>query len=80
MSRISRKDWTCKDMGLKSKGGLLDLFDNQIKNIYRINDTEFDYLCEVLSDYENDIFLNDNRTFTDKRKIIELLNKHIKYE
>jgi hypothetical protein len=80
MSRINRVNWLSKDMGIKSKGGVLDLIDNQIKVIYRINDDEFDYLCEVMSDDELDIFVTDKPTIADKRKMIELLNKHIKYE
>jgi hypothetical protein len=80
MSRNNRVNWLAKDMGIKSKGGLLDLVDNQIKVVYRINDDEFDYLCEVMSDDELDIFVTDKPTIADKRKMIELLNKHIKYE
>jgi hypothetical protein len=80
MSRINRVNWLAKDMGIKSKGGLLDLVDNQIKVVYRINDDEFDYLCGVMSDDELDIFVTDKPTIADKRKMIELLNKHIKYE
>ncbi len=79
MSRIDRKHWLNKDMGIKSKGGLLDVFDNQIKAAYRINDDEFDYLCEVMDDEESNIFVTENPTFAEKRKMIELLNKHIDY-
>jgi hypothetical protein len=80
MGRIDRKGWLNKDMGIKSKGGMFDMFDNHIKVVYRINDEEFDYLCEVMSDDETDIFVNERPTFSDKRKMIELLNKHIRYE
>ena len=79
MSRINRKHWVGRDMGIKSKGGMLDVFDNHIKGLYRINDDEYDYLCEVMSDEEMDIFVNERPTFSDKRKMIELLNKHINY-
>lgn len=79
MSRIDRKNWLNKDIGYKSSGGILDLFDNQIKAVYRINDDEFDYLCGVMTDEETDIFVNQNPTFAEKRKMIELLNKHINY-
>ncbi len=80
MSRISRRHWVGRDMGIKSKGGIMDVFDNHIKGLYRINDDEYVYLCEVMSDEETDIFVNERPTFSDKRKMIELLNKHIKYE
>lgn len=79
MSRIDRRDWLNKDIGYKSSGGLFDLFDNQIKTIYRINDDEYDHLCEVMSNDESQLFVTENPTFTEKRKMIELLNKYIKY-
>jgi hypothetical protein len=59
---------------------MFDLFDNNIKSTYRINDDEYDHLCEVMSDDEMDIFVTDKQTYADKRKMIELLNKYIKYE
>ncbi len=80
MSRIDRKHWLNKDMGIKHKGGMLDLFDNHIKVVYRINDDEYDHLCEVMTDEETHLFVTENPTFADKRKMIELLNKYIKYE
>jgi hypothetical protein len=80
MSRINRKHWLNKDMGIKSSGGMYDIFDNQIKTVYRINDDEYDHLCEVMTDEETDIFVTEIPTFADKRKMIELLNKYIKYE
>ena len=80
MSRINRKNWLNKDIGYKSSGGMFDLFDNYIKSTYRINDDEYDHLCQVMSDDEMDIFVTDTQTYADKRKMIELLNKYIKYE
>jgi hypothetical protein len=80
MSRITRKNWIGKDMGIKSSGGLMDVFDNHIKGLYRINDDEFDHLCEVMTDEETQLFVTENPTFAEKRMMIELLNKHIKYE
>lgn len=80
MSRLDRKHWVGNDMGIKSKGGMFDLIDNHIKTLYRINDDEYDYLCEIMSDEEMDIFVTETPTFSDKRKMIQLLNKHINYE
>ena len=79
MSRINRRHWLGTDMGIKSKGGMLDMFDNHIKTVYRINDDEYDYMCKVMSDDEINIFVNERPTFAEKRKMIELLNKHIDY-
>ena len=80
MSRIDRRNWLNKDMGIKSKGGILDLFDNQIKVVYRINDDEYDHLCEAMSDEESQLFVTERPTFGEKRKMIELLNKYIRYD
>jgi hypothetical protein len=79
MSRIDRRNWLESDIGYKSSGGIFDLFDNGIKSIYRINDDEFDHLCGVMTDDELNLFVNENPTFAEKRKMIELLNKHIQY-
>jgi hypothetical protein len=73
MSRIDRRNWLDNDMGIKSKGGMTDLFDNQIKSVYRINDDEFDYLCEVMEDDELNLFVTETPTFAEKRKMIEFL-------
>jgi hypothetical protein len=80
MSRIDRRNWLESDIGYKSSGGMFDLFDNSIKSIYRINDDEFDHLCGVMTDEETQLFVTENPTFAEKRMMIELLNKHIKYE
>jgi hypothetical protein len=80
MSRINRKDWLESDMGIKSSGGLLDLFDNQIKMVYRISDDEYDHLCGVMNEDEMNLFVKETPTFSEKRKMIELLNTHISYE
>lgn len=79
MSRISRRNWLNKDIGYKSSGGMFDLFDNMLKTIYRINDDEYDHLCEVMTDDELNLFITENPTFAEKRKMIGLLNKYVVY-
>lgn len=80
MSRINRKFWTPKDFGIKETGNLIDVFDNHIKSVYRINDQEFDYLCEVFDDSQIELFVTDNPTYAQKRALITLLNLYIKYD
>lgn len=80
MSRINRKFWTPKDLGIKETGNLIDVFDNHIKSVYRINDQEFDYLCEVFDDSQIELFVTDNPTYAQKRALITLLNLYIKYD
>jgi len=50
MSRINRRNWTGYQMGILSRGGMLDLFDNAIKEALRITDDEFDQLIEDTSE------------------------------
>lgn len=78
MGRLERKYWNSDKLGILNKGGLLDLFDNQIKIIYRITDDEYDHACEILNDDELGLFTTMNDlTFAQKRKILEILNSKI---
>lgn len=77
MSRLARKNRTNKDIGYKSSGGLLDLFDNLVKETYRINDDEYDYIAENASNDELDLFMKEFPDFALKRKIIITLNKYL---
>lgn len=80
MSRIDRRNWLNPDMNTSFLGGIFDYADRVIKSTYRINDDEYNHLCGVMTNEEMDIFLTERPTFSQKRKMINLLNKHIKYE
>lgn len=75
MSRLSRRNRTGEDCGIKSSGGITDLFDNSIKSIWRINDSEYDSILEKMTDTEMDLFLTNNPTFTEKKKMIILVER-----
>jgi hypothetical protein len=75
MTRLSRKN---QKLDLVNKGGMLDLFDNAVKEIYRINDEQYDYLIEVLSEEEEKLFVKENMTFSDKKQILTILQKYLK--
>lgn len=77
MTRLERKNWTLKMIGYKSSGGLLDLVDNMIKEIYRINDEEFDYICEIADDATIDLMTTEEITFTQKRQILTFLRENV---
>jgi hypothetical protein len=47
MTRFERKNRT--DIIYKGCGGITDAFDDMYKQLWRINDDEYDYLCETLS-------------------------------
>ena len=77
MSRINRRKWSVEELGLKSSGGLMDLFDNQIKSAYRINDAEYDKMASEMNDDEMKLFVTEKPTFAEKRAMINLLNKFV---
>ena len=61
----------------KSKGGLLDLFDNEIKLIFRINDEQYDAILNIATDEELDVLTNKCKSFKDKRILINTLENLI---
>jgi len=76
MSRLLRRNRTYVELGLLSSGGVMDAFDNAIKECYRLTDNEYDYIAEKLTDEEGEYILCMEPSFSDKRKIIEILNKY----
>ncbi len=77
MSRLSRKNRTCEDLGIKSSGGMLDLFDNVIKEAFRITDDEFDFLAENITDEDMKIMFNENPSFAEKRQCLLIVEKYV---
>ncbi|MCK9575604.1 MAG: hypothetical protein M0R51_06565 [Clostridia bacterium] len=58
--------------------GVNDLFDNMIKAACRINDEEYDYICENLTDDESLIFLKDDElSIKEKREFLRILESHL---
>ena len=79
MSRINRKTWKMDDFGHANSAGIFGQMDVTVKDTFRITDSEYDYLCGVCTDEELELLLLSKPNFTTKRKMIELLNKYIKY-
>ena len=77
ISRCKRKFRTTEDLEIKSRGGILDLFDDSIKQGYRITDDEYDYLAEHLTDDEISYFISENLSFGDKRKCLKIVESHL---
>lgn len=78
MSRLSRKNRTEEDLGIKSSGGIFDLFDNEVKGVFRITDEEYDFIAEHIKDEEKDIIFKDNLTFSEKRQCLIIVDKYLK--
>ena len=73
--RLLRKNRTNSECGIKTSGGVTDLFDNTIKSVWRINDQEYDSILEKMTDEEMDLFIKENPTFYEKRKMIILVER-----
>jgi hypothetical protein len=73
-----------EEIQFKSKGGINDLMDNQVKAAYNITDEEYDYIVEVLSEEELSIFVDgcglgsSDVTFSTIREALEIRNKYLK--
>jgi hypothetical protein len=91
VSRCKRKFRSYEDLKIKSSGGMLDLFDNMIKEIYRITDDEYDYLADNLNENEYSYFILDSDSnsdsdsdsyskkfsFADKKECLRIIEKHL---
>jgi hypothetical protein len=75
MSRLSRKNRTNTDCNIRNSGGITDLFDNTIKSIWRINDTEYDFILDKMTDTEMELFISEKPTFTQKRQMLRLVER-----
>jgi hypothetical protein len=71
------------EVKIKGSGGLTDVFDDTIKGLFNITDDEYDFICENATDEELDTFLsgigglNNEPTFTEKKKALEMRNKYL---
>lgn len=75
MSRLSRKNRTNSDCNIRNTGGITDLFDNTIKSIWRINDSEYDFILDKMTDTEMELFISEKPTFTQKRQMLRLVER-----
>ena len=74
MTRFERKNRT--DIKYQLRGPLFDLVDSFIKEIWRINDSEYDFICDKISDDDIRLFLlMDNKlSISDLKSIIKKVN------
>ena len=77
MTRFERKKRGLESLKIKSSGGMFDLFDNAIKETWYITDEEYDTLCGCLLDDELDIFVSESLSFSQKRLLLNLIDKYI---
>lgn len=72
MTRFERKNRT--DIDYKGYGGLTDAFDDMYKQLWRINDEEYDYLCETLTDEELSNITPEFKSISQIKKAISIVN------
>jgi hypothetical protein len=77
MFRLDRKNKINNEFRSAGKIGIFDLFDDSIKQIYRINDNEYDYIAENITDEESDLFLAEKLNFHEKRMLLLMLDKYL---
>jgi len=79
MTRFERKNRT--DINYKGCGGITDALDDMIKQLWRINDDEYDYLCENLTDGELCTIIPEFKSISQIKDAINITNKYLsKYE
>jgi hypothetical protein len=72
MTRFERKNRN--DVVYKGCGGITDAFDDMYKQLWRINDEEYNYLCETLTDEELSDITPYFKTITQMKKAIVIVN------
>ena len=77
ISRCKRKFRDKKELKLVNKGGITDLFDNVIKESFRITDDEYDYIVENVSDDEIGYLVSEEMTFSEKRECLKIIEKYL---
>ena len=78
MYRLLRRNYTDHDCGILYKGGILDAVDNAFKATYRINDKEYDYICDNANDDELEILvLDENSKYSEIKQALRIVDKYI---
>lgn len=75
MTRFERKNRT--DINYKGCGGITDALDDMIKQLWRINDDEYDYLCENLTDEELCTIIPEFKSISQIKEAINITNKYL---
>ena len=78
MSRLKRKQRPLKVLGLKNSGNILDLFDNDFKQLFYLTDEEYDLIAEQCSEEELEILaLPGKVTYSDMKEALNIIDKYI---
>jgi len=61
----------------KYENSIMKIFDDSFMTTYRINDEEYDYICEKASDEDLDILARSHKTFGEIREAYRIRNKYL---
>jgi hypothetical protein len=79
ISRLGRANRTTKELGILSSGGADVIADNAFKSTWRVNDAEYDYICENATDEEmDDLALIGMNKVSDAKRALRVMEKHLK--
>lgn len=77
MTRLERRNYTDQQLGLKHVGSIMDIFDDHVKVICRMTDEEYDHYCDIATDDELELLIQEQYTFAQKRQLITILTTKI---
>ena len=84
MTRFDRKNRQDIKSNLSNgnlKNGIFDIIDDTMKSVWRINDDEYDYIIDNLSDVELKTFSLSDPSITDIKMMISKVNELVfKYQ
>ncbi len=73
MTRLERKNRT--DIIFKGCGGITDALDDALKELWRVNDDEFNYIAETASDEELQAILPPFKSIKNIKNALIISNK-----
>lgn len=78
MSRLKRKQRPLEVLKLKNSGNMLDLFDNDFKQLFYLTDEEYDLIMDQCSDEELKILVFPGKvTYSNMKKALNIIDKYI---
>lgn len=73
MSRLKRKNRT--DIEFKGCSGITDMMDDAVKQSWRINDEEFDFICDLEDKYGDALVPNPEPTISELKNSLRLIDE-----
>lgn len=75
-SRLDRKK-NPPAIEICTKGSMIDLFDNAIKETFIITDDEYDILAEHMAEEDSNLLFVETLTYKEAKQLLLSINKHL---